>query len=152
MGCRRIVLRPNASLTERQAFMLLLGIAIVMAAIAIGFAMVGAWVVLPFSGAEWLLLAFCFWVSLRNCSICEVISISEDTVRWERGRLKPEETVSFNRAWIALNRTKPPMNGYPSRLFLRSHGKEIEIGRFLIESERETLARELHKILFDNKD
>jgi uncharacterized membrane protein len=37
--------------------------------------------------------------------------------------------------------------GHPSRLSFRLHGKHIEIGRFLAESEREALARELQQIL-----
>ena len=151
-GCRRIVLRPNASLTPWQAYAVLLGSALLMGGIAVGFAVLGAWLVLPFSGAEWLLLAYCFRVSLRNSSICEVITITDASVLLEKGRSRPEQTFRFQRAWLSLDWIKPPINGYPSRLSFRSHGKEIEVGRFLMESEREALARELQKILFDDRN
>jgi uncharacterized membrane protein len=150
-GCRRIVLRPNAALTKRQVYVLLAGFALAMGAIGVGFATLGAWLVLPFSGAEWLLLVYCFKLSLRDCSVREVITITDVSVQLERGRVKPEQTFHFQRAWIALDWVKSPINGYPSRLSFRSHGKEIEVGRFLMESEREALARELQKILFDDR-
>jgi uncharacterized membrane protein len=148
-GCRRIVLRPNASLTGRQTWLLLATVAIVMAAIAIGFAMLGLWLVLPFSGAEWLLLAYCFKLSFRTCSLCEVITITDALVLLEKGRDRPERTYRFQRAWVSLDWVKSPIKGYPSRLSFRLHGKETEVGRFLVESEREELARELRQILFD---
>jgi uncharacterized membrane protein len=148
---RRFVLTPNVSLNGRQALYLLLGIALVMAVIAVGFAAMGAWFVLPFSGAEWLLLAYCFKLGLRNGRIREVITITETSVLLERGCRMPEQTYRFQRAWVALDWAEPPIKGYPSRLSFRSHGKEVEIGRFLAESERAALASELRKILFDSK-
>jgi uncharacterized membrane protein len=148
-GERRIILRPNSSLTPHQAGLLLAAVAVVMAGIAGGFAALGLWMVLPFSGAEWLLLVYGFWVSFRSCAVREVITITEATVRVEKGRGKPEETHSFQRAWVSLDWAKPEIKGHPSRLSLRLHGKKIEVGRFLVESEREALARELQQILFD---
>lgn len=146
-GDRRIILRPNASLTERQATLLLVAIALVMAGIAAGFAMLGLWLVLPFSGAEWLLLMVCFKLSFKSCKVQEVITITETAVVLEKGRDLPEQTYQFQRAWMSLDWIKPQIKGYPSRLSFRLHGKQIEIGHFLAESEREALARELQRIL-----
>ncbi|MBP1148394.1 MULTISPECIES: DUF2244 domain-containing protein [Methylocaldum] len=150
-GSQRFVLTPNASLNGRQASFLMLGIALVMAVIAGSFASMGAWLVLPFSGAEWVLLAYCFRLGLRNCRIREVITVTETLVQLERGYGTPEQIYRFQRAWVALDWTESPIKGYPSRLSFRSHGKEIEIGRFLAEPERAALASELRKILFDSK-
>ncbi len=147
-GSQRFVLTPNASLNGRQASFLMLGIALVMAVIAGSFASMGAWLVLPFSGAEWVLLAYCFRLGLRNCRIREVITITETLVQLERGYGTPEQIYRFQRAWVALDWTESPIK---SRLSFRSHGKEIEIGRFLAEPERAALASELRKILFDSK-
>lgn len=150
-GSQRFVLTPNASLNGRQASFLMLGIALVMAVIAGSFASMGAWLVLPFSGAEWVLLAYCFRLGLRSCRIREVITITETLVQLERGYGTPEQIYRFQRAWVALDWTESPIKGHPSRLSFRSHGKEIEIGRFLAEPERAALASELRKILFDSK-
>jgi uncharacterized membrane protein len=146
-GDRRIVLRPNASLTPRQARLLLGAVGLVMAGIAAGFASLGLWLVLPFSGAEWLLLVYCFKLGFRACSACEVITITEALVLLEKGQGKPEQKYRFQRAWVSLDWAKPPIMGHPSRLSFRLHGQYIEIGRFLAESEREALARELQQIL-----
>lgn len=148
-GIRRIILRPNASLTLRQARLLLAATALVMAGIAGGFAVLGLWPVLPFSGAEWLLLAYAFRASFRSSAAREVITITEATVLVEKGRERPEQTYRFQRAWVSLDWAKPQNKGHPSRLSFRLHGKGIEVGQFLVESEREALARELQKILFD---
>ncbi|HYE36159.1 MAG TPA: DUF2244 domain-containing protein [Methylocaldum sp.] len=144
-------MKPNASLNSRQALFLMLGIALVMAVIAGGFASMGAWLVLPFSGAEWVLLAYCFKLGLRSCRVREVITITDTSVLLERDYGTPEQNYRFQRAWVVLDWAKAPIKGHPSRLSFRSHGKEVEIGRFLVESERVALAGELRKILFDSK-
>ncbi|BBL73376.1 hypothetical protein MishRS11D_04740 [Methylomagnum ishizawai] len=150
-GGRRLILRPNASLSRRDARRLLFAAALVMAGIAIGFASLGLWPVLPFSGAEWLLLAYCFRLGFKASALQEVITVTEATVLLEKGRNQPEQTYRFQRAWVALDWVKSPIPGHPSSLFLRLHGKAIEIGRFLAESERERLAHELRQILRDGK-
>jgi uncharacterized membrane protein len=150
-GGKRIILRPNTSLTERQAWLLLAATALVMGGIAMGFATMGLWLVLPFSGAEWLLLAYCFRLSFRTCSVREVITVTEALVLLEKGQGKPEQTYRFQRAWVSLDWVRSPFKGHPSHLSFRLHGKAVEIGRFLAESEREALARELQQILFNGK-
>jgi uncharacterized membrane protein len=143
----RLILRPNSSLTPRQVAFLLAGIGTVMAMIGTGFAVMGLWPVLPFAGAEWLLLVYCFRLTFRACSVQEVITITEGLVLVEKGHRQPEQTYRFQRAWVMLDWSRPPLQGYPSRLLFRLHGTEVEVGRFLVESEREVLAHELQKIL-----
>lgn len=146
-GRGRIVLRPNTSLTHRQAFWLMAVLGLFMGTIAIGFATLGLWLVLPFSGAEWLLLAWCLRLSLRSNAAREVITIDDQLVVVEQGYDRPERTYRFQRAWVAVDRTEARIPGHPSRLFLRLHGRRVEIGRFLAESERGLLARELKQVL-----
>ena len=148
-GSSYIILSPNSSLTPWQARALLAVIGLMMVSIAAGFAGMGLWLVLPFSGAEWLLLAYCFWLSFRSNSVREVITITESTVVLERGRGKPEQSYRFQRAWVGLDWKQSPYKGHPSRLCFRMHGKKFEVGRFLAETERKELARELQTILFD---
>ncbi|HUL13561.1 MAG TPA: DUF2244 domain-containing protein [Methylococcaceae bacterium] len=146
-GERKIVLRPNASLSRKQAAVLVGIMAVVMGSIGGVFASLGGWLVLPFSGAEWLLLVYCLHLSLRSSSLREVITITDALVQVEKGRDKPEQTYRFQRAWVRLNLNRSSIRGCPSRLALRLHGKEIEVGRFLVESERQALARELRTLL-----
>ena len=146
-GEKTIVLRPNGSLNRRQGFALLAFCALLMGAIGGVFALLGAWLVLPFSGLEWLLLAYCLHLSRRHSAEREVITITDALVRIEKGRESLGQTYKFQRAWVRLDLSEPPARGRPSRLSLRLHGKEVEIGRFLVESERQALAKELKALL-----
>ena len=150
---RRIVLRPNASLTRRQALMVFVGISAVYLTIATYFTLLGGWMVLPFSGAELLLFGGCLYYSLQKCSACEIVVITEQSVRIEKGRRNNlERRYEFHRSWAKIVLKAPVIKGYPSRLVIRSHGKEVEIGRFLVESERKELAVELNRRLSENSD
>jgi uncharacterized membrane protein len=146
-GEKTIILRPNGSLSRRQSIALLAFCAALMASVAGVCALFGGWLVLPFSGVEWLLLAYCLRLSLRHSAQQEVITIDEALVCVEIGIGKPRQTYKFQRAWVTLACAESPFKGRPSRLSLRLHGKEVEIGRFLLESERQALARELRHAL-----
>lgn len=146
-GEKTIILRPNGSLTRRQAWGLLIFCGVLMGAIGGLAVAVGAWMVLPFSGLEWLLLAYCLRLSLLKSQEREVITIDDVLVRVEKGRERPLQTYKFQRAWVMLNWMQSPVRGRPSRLTLRLHGKEVEIGQFLVESERQALARQLKVLL-----
>ncbi len=146
-GEKTIILRPNGSLSRRQALALLAFCGLVMGAVGFFCFLVGAWLVLPFSGLEWLLLAYCLHLSLKQSQQREVIIITDSLVQVEKGRYRPEQTYQFQRAWVMLDWMQSPIQGRPSRLALKLHGKEVEIGRFLVESERQALARELKVLL-----
>lgn len=122
-----------------------------MASIGVGFAVLGLWPVLPFSGTEWLLLAYCFMLCRKNCTVCEVITITDAAVLLEKGHHQPEQSYRFQRAWVKLDWLRAPVAGHPSRLAFRLHGKHVEFGRFLVESERVALARELQRILSSDR-
>lgn len=146
-GEKTIVLRPNGSLTRRQGLALLAFCALLMGTIGGVFAALGAWLVLPFSGMEWLLLAYCLHLSWKKSAQREVITIGEALVSVETGQEGAGQTYKFQRAWVRLDWAEPQVRGWPSRLSLRLHGKEVEIGRFLVESERRALAKELRALL-----
>jgi uncharacterized membrane protein len=146
-GEKTLVLKPNGSLSRRQSFSLLMFCAFLMGTISAVFIASGAWMVLPFSGLEWLLLAYCLHLSRKDSAKREVITISEDIVRVEKDRRDPKQTYRFQRAWVMIDWIESPIRGRPSRLALRLHGKEVEIGRFLVEAERRALARELKALL-----
>ncbi len=149
-GEKTIVLRPNDSLNRRQGIALLLFCAVLMGTVAGFCAAFGAWMVLPFSGLEWLLLAYCLRLGMKASARKEVITISEGLVKVEKGRRRPEQVYKFQRAWVTLNWVQSPIRGRPSRLSLRLHGNEVEIGQFLVEPERQALAKQL-KVLLNSR-
>ena len=146
-GETSIVLTPNGSLNQRQAWALLVFCGLLMGGVGGFAAAMGAWLVLPFSGLEWLLLAYCLHLSLGQSQEREVVTITDDWVKVEKGRGRPWQTYKFQRAWVKLCWMQSPLRGQPSRLTLRLHGKDVEIGCFLVESERQVLAKELKSLL-----
>ena len=141
------MLSANGSMSGRQVAAFLCAAGLLMGTIAFGFAVLGLWLVLPFSGAEWVLLAYAFKLSLESTAVREVLTIGDSFVVLERGRIALKPVHRFQRAWLVLDWIKPKYRGHPSRLILRSHGREVEVGGFLAESEREMLVHELRRLL-----
>ncbi len=139
-GEYRLVLRPNASLTPGQARLLVGLLGLMMAVIGFGFAAVGAWLVLPFSGGELLLLIYALSCSMRWSAAREVITIGQDKVFIEKG-VEGEQRYQFPRAWLQIDWRPGPM----PQLLVGSHGKWVEVGTFLGEEEKRALARTLQQ-------
>ncbi len=141
------VIRPNNSLSWRGNQLFLVSMVTVSFSIAGAFAAMGMWLVLPFAGFEMLVL----WIVLHLCCAraCrqEVVSIAGQEVQVSVGREKPERCCTFERHWARVVLHQARIRGYPSRLLIRSHGREIEIGACLIDEERQQLAAALRKAL-----
>ena len=144
-----IVLQPNRAASWRVNRIFLLLIGGLSTLIAGGFALLGAWLILPFAGMEMLLLASLLWYVNTVHSRQEVVHFSVSEVIVEKGRNKPVLKWKCLRPWCRLNlyRSHP---WYPQRLKLRCHHREIEIGEFLPESERSELRAYLRQIM--NRD
>ena len=103
--------------------------------------------VLPFAGLEMLALGTALYVVARRCCEREVISIAADSIRIERGVYYPRRCWTLARVWAQVVVERCPSAWYPSRLLIRSHGRTVEVGRFLNEEERQRLAVELTRSL-----
>jgi uncharacterized membrane protein len=145
----RIVIRPNRSLTRRQLQFAFVVVATVCLSIACVFAAFGLWPVLPFAGAEVLAVGIGFYLSALGGRETEVVSVLSDTVAVEKGRRRIRERTEMQRAWLQIRLLRSRLRWYPTRLVLRSHGKEVELGGFLTEPERRRLAGELHQAIRD---
>ena len=143
---RRFVLRPNRSMTWRQTQKFYGLIASVTLTIACGFALLGYWPVLPFAGLELRVLGMGFWMCAASGRKTEVISIG-DTIIVEKGTHTPRRVWQAPRAWAQVQLRRPSVAWYPSRLVLRSHGKEVPLGDFLGEEERRELAGKLKALV-----
>jgi len=75
----------------------------------------------------------------------QLIALSETqlTVTSARGA----EAVQFHPYWVRVQLLAGRERGWPSRLVLRSHGREVEIGAFLNDDERRELAQRLTELL-----
>ena len=138
---KRVAQRNNSlSSTGRLAAFAL--IFIVSIGIAAAFAMFGAWLILPFAGLEMLVLFLAFRYVERHAADYELIEIDGDTVKVEWASGGALHGGAFSRHWAQV-----VVNGDGSRLALRSHGRELEIGRYMNDEQRLDLARALRRRL-----
>ncbi len=137
----RFVIRPNSSLSWRGNLLLFVFMVMISFGIAGVFAAKGYWVVFPFAGLEMAALGLALMLCSWRASRCEVVSISDDKVEVIVGRHKPERRYTFNRHWARVVLAPPVIKGYPNRLVLRSHGRELEVGACLNNEERQQLAQ-----------
>lgn len=147
---QRFILQPNQSLSWRESCYLLLSLVLISGSIAVGLSLMGFWLILPFAGLELAAVAAGFYTVSRRCQRREVISVSSDEIRIERGHRYPEQTWTLATTWVKVILERCPRRWYPSRLLIRSRGQSIEIGGFLNEEERRRLADELVKSLAES--
>jgi len=152
---RRVVIRPNRSLSWRQSMIFLAAIAVPLLLIAIVLAARGFWLVLPFAGLELAALFAAIYVVSHAAQRCEVVSIGESVVTIEKGRERggradgggPEERTEFARGWVKVELSQASGRWYPKKLWIGASGRRVEIAGFLVEEEKTELAAELHRLL-----
>lgn len=143
----RFILRPNRSLSWQGSLIFFSSLLVISICIAVRFAALGFWMVLPFTGLEMLALGIGLYLVACRCYECEVISIADDSILIEKGRSYPQHRWTLGRGWARVVLERCPKRWYPSRLLIRSQGRAVEVGRFLHEEERERLAAELKRSL-----
>jgi len=138
--------RPRCSLMrtqERLVFWSLVGLCF---GAAIGFAVLGYWLVLPFAGLEIGLLAWALEALRKREADFEILTIDGDTVvlEWRAGKQSGKRKM--NRQWVhvACECSAPGIN---CRLSVRSHGRETEVGHHLSDEARLQLAATLRSKL-----
>ncbi|HZV98002.1 MAG TPA: DUF2244 domain-containing protein [Methylophilaceae bacterium] len=140
----KIIVRPNCSLSSQGRVRIVALIASFSLLIAIGFSLVGAWLVLPFAGLELLALAYAFYYIHCHAEDYESITIEGDQLEVEKHSYKNTSHIVFNRYWARVLLRDMPCGD--QSLLLRSHGKEVEFGRhFLNNDQRLALAKQLKK-------
>ena len=152
---RRVVIKPNRSLSWRQSMMFLAAISVPLLLIAIVMAFQGLWLILPFAGIEIAVLYACIYMVSHAGRRCEVVSIGPAVVTVEKGRERgrrpenggPDERTEFARGWVRVELSQQSKNWYPRRLWIGASGRRVELGEFLIDEEKEELAAELHRLL-----
>ncbi|HEY5701297.1 MAG TPA: DUF2244 domain-containing protein [Gammaproteobacteria bacterium] len=145
-GCR-FVIRPDRSLTWAQTKIVYLSLASACLIVATGFTVMGFWLVLPFAGAEVVALAAGFYLCALSGKTTEIVFIDGDRVAVEKGSAETRPVCEFKRGWAHIALLPARIQWYPSRLVIRSHGKQVQLGAFLTEAERRRLASELKRVI-----
>lgn len=144
---RRFVLSPRCSLTARTARIFIGIVATTTFSVALFFTWQGFWPVLPFAGLEIALLIWAVRASMRKGQERETITITADSVTVQHYTVDGEWHSVFPRHWAKVKLHTPLTAVHPSRLTLELHGRVCEVGRFLTEDERRSLAVRLKQLV-----
>jgi uncharacterized membrane protein len=137
----KVTFKPNSALSTLSKQKVVILLTVIPSVIGIAFCFLGAWLVLPFVGLEIAALAYAFYYVNRHETDYESISIDADNLIVERCIGEQVSQQVINPYWVKVVQHELP-NG-ELHLYLQSHGKEIEIGRYLTRKQRELLAGQL---------
>ncbi len=144
---RVLELTPRCSLTPASARVFVAIVGATTFAVAALFALQGLWPVLVFAALEMALLAWAVRTSLRDGSKRETITIDERSITVRSSDPAGEHFSVFPRRGSRVKLHAPPRAHPPSRLMLESRGRACEVGRFLTEDERQSLAARLKQLV-----
>jgi uncharacterized membrane protein len=127
-----------ASSFDLRLLLLVFGsLALLSMVIATGFAVAGAWLILPFAGIEMFALGCVGWLALRRAGDFERLAVRGDRVLVEIRERGFSQQFEFNRCWVRL------VFGVAGSVALRSHGKDVVIGRYCDDESRRELVQGL---------
>ena len=127
----RIVARPDQSATWRSNKLVLLALAIPSLGAALGFALAGAWPILPLAGLELTALGIALYVVNRKLQYRQVITLDGDTVTVEEGFNCPAQCWHFQRRATGLS-VVPETHPWESpELTLHDRCDCVHLGEFL---------------------
>ena len=111
--------------------LLLLALAVPVLAIAVVFALLGAWLILPFAGLELLALGAALYHVNWKQQYRQVITVSADSVCIDEGYHAPRRRWRFARQGAALTITaqEHPWDG--PVLCVHDHNDNVTLGEFL---------------------
>ena len=147
LGEHVLELRPHRSLSPRGARQFIAIVAAGTFGVAAFVTAYGFWPVLIFAALEIVGLTWAVRCSMRSGMVSETITITQDTVAVVHREQAHDLLSVFPRHWAKVTLHAPPAALHPSRLLVESHGRACEVGRFLTEDERRTLALRLKQLV-----
>lgn len=137
-----LVARRNNSLSPSGRFLVFVFVFAVSIGIASAFAMLGAWLILPFAGLEMLVLYLAFREIGRHADDYERIAVGCERVRVELCETGEMSNHEVSRYWARVVASRDGQY-----VALRSHGRELAVGRHRNDEQRLELARNLAREL-----
>lgn len=139
-----LLVKRNCSISPNGLLRVFALLACVAIGVASAFALLGAWLILPFAGLEIVALGVAFLLNGRHAADYERIELAG-------GRLRLEQAVAERTACVELDAclARIELEGKPgrTRVLLRAPGRELEIGRHLDAETRVEFATELTRRL-----
>jgi len=140
-----VISRRNDSLDHRRRWSVFALLASVSLIVALSFAVVGAWPVLPYSVLELACLAAAFAIIERRARDWERLTVAGDRVIVETAVGARRQTREFNRRWLQVEVQERGFAHEP-RLTLRFAGEAMEFGAALSLGRRVEVAKALRRL------
>jgi|SRR3569623_164236 len=142
-------LTPHRSLGRTGFLALMLFLSIVSFIAGIVFLSMGAWPVFGFFGLDVLLIYWAFRVNYARARASEHLVLTPHELRLRRVSHRGHVMEwTFNPHWVRLDQEEHEEFGI-ERLYLRSHGRSVAVGRFLGPDEKASFAKALRLALQD---
>lgn len=140
-----IIAQPNRSASWHANKLVLLALAVPSLGIATGFALMGAWPILPLAGLELLAVGSALYYVNWKLQYRHVITLSEDSVRIDKGFYAPRQSWQFPRqgTGLAIVPEQHPWDG--PGLSLQRTGESVSVGEFLNRDDSLKLAELLRR-------
>ena len=147
----KVTFKPNSALSAISKQRVIVLLTTIPCIIGIAFCFLGAWLVLPFVGIEVVALAYAFYYVNMHEDDYESIIIEGDNLVIERCVGTKVNQQVINPYWVKV--IQHELANGELHLYLQSHGKKVEVGRYLTRKQRELLAKQLKQRTgsFNNK-
>jgi uncharacterized membrane protein len=132
-------MKRNCSISPRQFVCLYVSLALFSLAIAFMLFLVGAWLVLPFTGIELLAVGIAFAIYARHAVDYERIRLFPNRLVVEQVSAEQLTQFEFNPRWVRIEPGATPRD----HIKLVSRGQTIMIGQHLAQYRRAQFATEL---------
>jgi len=137
-----MVILPHRSLSRAGLWLFLTAQSVAAGVFALLAALGGNVFAPVFAALELGLVAYCLVRVWRRSAAGEVIVLEPARLEIARmGDAGPPQR--FHPYWARMSLQPGRWRGAPSRLLVRSHGREVEIGAFLNDAERSELSQRL---------
>jgi len=137
------IIAPHQSLDRKGVLLLGCAVGLISLLVSLRFLLLGAWPVMAFSVVEVSLALLLLLMHRRQALRREIIRLDETAITVVRTDAKGRRrSFSLPAAWLQV-RLEASAGGEGSRLWLRSHGRGWEVGSFLHDPERRSLAEAL---------
>jgi uncharacterized membrane protein len=139
-----IATSQNRSLSKRGRGLWLMLIAASVFVVALGAAVVGAWLILPFAGFEVFLVWLAFYVVGQHDLDYESLVVTQREFRWERRNGLITEKLEGSRDWARVSRTSKKFEADTIQLLYG--GNTVTVGRLLSPAERRKLGMQMASV------
>lgn len=143
------MIRPNSAFNTRSWRWVFSLLAVVCLGIAVRFALLGYWMILPFALLDVLAVGLVLLVMARRSAYAEKIIITWQSVTIRHVQRKNRQRWTFPLYWTQVRLEKPRHRWYAHRLLVGCKGRWVEVGQCLTESERSSLATSLKNRISD---